>query len=126
VKIFLQAAIPKRESPGPGLLLHLEFSSFTGHAGRGTNIAVGADEQSVDISRAGCGHELLKLKDGVHFFLVPFEIFDLIFENRQPCICKASARAETAMMVSAGCNQEADADDLLQDDLATFRNSGSR
>jgi len=74
VKIFLQAAIPKWESPGPRLLLHLEFSSFTGQAGRGTNVAVGADEQNADLSRAGCWHELLKLKDGVHVFLVPFEI----------------------------------------------------
>jgi len=67
-------AIPKWESPGPGLLLHFEFSSFTGQAGRGTNVAVGADEQNADLSRAGCWHELLKLKDGVHVFLVPFEI----------------------------------------------------
>ena len=57
-----------------GLLLHFEFSSFTGQAGRGTNVAVGADEQNADLCRAGCWHELLKLKDGVHVFLVPFEI----------------------------------------------------
>jgi hypothetical protein len=41
---------------GPGLLLHLEFSSFTGQAGGGTNIAVGADEQNADLARAGCWH----------------------------------------------------------------------
>jgi hypothetical protein len=57
-----------------GLLLHLKFSSFTGQAGRGTNVAIGTDEQNADLSRASCWHEFLKLKDGVHVFLVPFEI----------------------------------------------------
>jgi hypothetical protein len=126
VKSFYKRLSRNENRLGPGLLLHFEFSSFTGHAGRGTDIAVGADEQSVALSCAGCWHELLKLKDGVHVFLVPFEIFNLIFENRQPCICKASARAETPMMVSVGCNRKEDPHHAWQDDLATFRNSGSR
>jgi hypothetical protein len=50
-----------------------------------------------------------------------FQNFDLILEFRQPCICKASARAETPIIVSNGCNRKKRPTQLLAGQLGNFQ-----